>query len=57
MVNLLIPIPEAGRSLGIGRTTVYSLIEQGELKTVKIGRRSLITTESLRAYVDKLISA
>jgi excisionase family DNA binding protein len=47
------PINEAARSIGIGRTTIYKLIAEGRLKTVKIGRRTLIKTDSIRALVDQ----
>jgi excisionase family DNA binding protein len=45
---------EAMESLGIGRSTLYELIEKGELKKVNIGRRSFITAASLKAFVDRL---
>ncbi len=47
------PIKDAARSIGIGRTTIYKLIAQGKLETFKIGRRTLVTTESIRALVDQ----
>jgi predicted DNA-binding transcriptional regulator AlpA len=54
--KLLVPIPEARQDWlgGIGNTTIYDLINKGELKKVNIGRRSFITSESLAAYVDRL---
>ncbi len=54
MVRLLIPIEDSAAVLGVGRTTTYALMKAGELTTVKIGRRSLITAESLREYVQRL---
>lgn len=42
-------IREGARVLGVGRSKVYDLINSGELKTIKIGRRTLILTESIRA--------
>ena len=55
--ELLVDYLEAGRRLSVGRTTIYSLVAGGELRTVKIGRRSLITAESLREYVGRLAAA
>ena len=53
--QLLVPIPGvAGQLGGVCRTTVYKLINDGELELVKIGRRSFITGKSLTAYVDRL---
>ncbi|MDP9429575.1 MAG: helix-turn-helix domain-containing protein [Actinomycetota bacterium] len=54
MERLLMPIEDGANALGVGRTTVYALVKAGELETVKIGRRSLITAESLREYVERL---
>lgn len=54
-IKQLVSIPEARRWLGgIGHTTIYDLINRGELVKVNIGRRSFITAESLAAYVDRL---
>lgn len=44
---------DAARSLGIGRTKLYELIGTGRLKTVKIGRRTLVKTDSIRMLVDE----
>lgn len=51
----LVSISEARQLLGdIGHTTLYALVNRGEIVKVNIGRRGLITTESLEAYVDRL---
>lgn len=51
----LYPIPEARHKLGgIGRTTVYELINRREIEKVSIGRRAFITSDSLEAYLDRL---
>lgn len=56
--QLLIPIPDTCSKLGgVSRTTVYDLVNQGELVKVNIGRRGFITSESLAAYVDRLREA
>lgn len=56
MTNTLIPIDDArnGRLGGIGRTTVYRLINAGQLTRVNIGRRAFITAESIDAYIATL---
>lgn len=46
---LLIPIQDAFEALGVGNTTGYALVGAGYLETRKIGRSTLVTTESLRA--------
>jgi predicted DNA-binding transcriptional regulator AlpA len=56
--RLLVPIPSACSVLGdVSRTTVYDLVNRGELVKVNIGRRGFITSESLAAYVDRLSEA
>lgn len=39
---------------GVGRSTVEKLVNQGELVRVKVGRRAMITSESLTAYLDRI---
>ncbi len=36
----------------ISRATVWRLIKKGTLKTVSIGRRTLVTDESLRQLIE-----
>lgn len=53
--KLLDSIDDAQTRLGhLGRTKLYELIKDGELATVKIGRRSFITRRSIDAYVERL---
>lgn len=53
---LLVKLTDAMRTLCIGRTTLYELMDGGELETVKIGRRRLIVTSSMNDYIDRLIA-
>lgn len=53
MQALLTSVQTTAATIGIGRTKVYDLINQGKLQTVKVGRRTLIKTESIRALVDE----
>jgi excisionase family DNA binding protein len=52
--RLLYPIPAAQEQLGIGRSTVYELIAKGDLQTVKIGSRTLISHDELARYARSL---
>ena len=54
MAQLLHRIEGVAAQLDVGRTTVYEIVKRGELATVHIGRRALVTDESLRAYVERL---
>lgn len=47
----LCSIPDAAHSLGLGRTTIYALINQGRLETVKLGSRTLVKTSSILALI------
>jgi excisionase family DNA binding protein len=40
------------RAYGVGRTTVYALLKNGTLRSIKIGRRRLITAESGEALLS-----
>ena len=42
---------EAARLCGIGRTSLYAAIAKGELKSLKIGTRRLITIDALRDWL------
>ena len=52
--TLLDPIPEAGRRLGVGRTTIYTLIKDGDLKSVKIRSRHLVIRASINQLIERL---
>lgn len=57
MTRLLHPIPDAAEVLGIGRSTLYELISDKKITTIKIGRRTLISQEELERYVASLKEA
>jgi len=40
--------------LGIGKTKLYELIAEGELETIRIGRRTLIMQASIDALIQRL---
>ncbi|WP_209515776.1 helix-turn-helix domain-containing protein [Sphingomonas sp. BE137] len=48
---LAIGINDAARALGVGRTHLYSLIADGKIDTILLGRRRLVKVESLRKLV------
>ncbi|WP_245738974.1 helix-turn-helix domain-containing protein [Sphingomonas rubra] len=48
---LLLPISDAAKALGLGRSKTYELIAAGRLETVAIGRRRLVKVDSLKALV------
>ena len=47
---VLLSIPSTQKALGnIGRNSIYNLINSGKLETVKIGRRTLVKADSIKA--------
>lgn len=52
--SLLVQVPVAARMLGIGRTKVYELVNDGELELVHIGCRALVPVDSVESFSDRL---
>lgn len=52
MEPVTISITGAAKALGLGRTSIYELIKEGRLETIKIGRRHLVKTESIRRLIN-----
>lgn len=48
---LAVPIPEAARLGGVGRSTIYAEISKGNLKFRKVGRRTIIAMDDLRDWL------
>ena len=49
-------IKSAAEILGIGRSSIYGLIAAEQIQTIKIGRRTLITDQSIQRLVDELVA-
>ncbi len=49
--SILIPVEPAAKTLGVCRSTVYNLMESGELASIRIGRRRLIERAELERFV------
>lgn len=48
MEPLALSINETAKTLSLGRTSIYALIREGRLETIKLGRRTLIKAASVR---------
>jgi len=44
-------VKDAAQALSLGRTSIYALIKEGRLEKVKLGRRTLIKVQSIRALL------
>ncbi len=53
IVPITLSIADVAASTGIGRTKVYAAIKSGELPTVKIGKRTLVLADDLKAWLRK----
>ncbi len=51
MQKLVYSIPEAIETSGIQRDLIYSEINSGRLKSIKIGRRRLVRAEALEQWL------
>lgn len=40
-------------ALGLGRTTLYALLAAGRLCRLKVGRRTLVTVQSIELLVEQ----
>ena len=53
---ILHSIKSTSEILGIGRTSIYGLIAAKKIDPIKIGRRTLITDQSILRFVEELKS-
>jgi len=51
--KLAYSIPEAAQALGIGRTLAIKLVQQGQLRSIKLGRRRLVPAEALEELLAR----
>ncbi len=55
--RLLCSVEEAAEALCISRTAIFRLLKDGELRSVKIHKRRLISLAALHAFVSELAEA
>lgn len=53
MGTTLCSVNDAAREMGVGRTFTYELIKEGKLEIVKLGRRTLIRVDSIKALIER----
>ena len=52
--KLAVSIPEAAEICGVGKSTIYRLIDDGKIKRRKLGKRALILISDLTEYMSSL---
>ena len=50
---LAVPVKTACKLIGVGNTTMWSLIKAGRVKTISIGRRRLVLYASLESLTSE----
>lgn len=55
--KIAVSIPEAAKMLGLGRSSIYKLFEQGKLTKRKSGTRALVLVSELKAFAESLPEA
>ncbi|WP_298018583.1 helix-turn-helix domain-containing protein [uncultured Parasphingopyxis sp.] len=53
----LLSIADTAKVLGVGRSKLYAVINDGDLDTVTVGRRRLVTVASIERFVERLQAA
>ena len=52
MEPIALRVNDAGKLVGLSRSQIYRLINEGKLEAIKAGGRTLIKYASLRALID-----
>lgn len=45
---------QVAKVVGVGRTKIFEAIKEGKLRARKLGRRTIVTDEDLRAWLASL---
>ncbi|MGI9053931.1 MAG: helix-turn-helix domain-containing protein [Ilumatobacteraceae bacterium] len=56
LAPLLVTVEQAGEILGLSRTTIYELINRGELQAVHVGRSLRFPVSELERFVETLLA-
>lgn len=54
MEPIALSIEEASKALSIGRTKLYAELAAGRLEGKKLGKRTLVTRESIKQWLENL---
>lgn len=46
-------VPDAAKAIGISERTMWELLRVRELRSFKLGHRTLIRAEELRSFIDR----
>jgi excisionase family DNA binding protein len=51
----LLSVPEACKKIGVGKTTLYTLVTEKKIAVAKIGNRSLFSEAELDRFIATLL--
>ncbi len=51
--SLVLDVPEAGRLLNLSRATTYSLVHQGSIPSIRLGKRLVIPKAALMKMLSE----
>lgn len=51
--RLTMTVQETAEALGISRNSAYQLVRQGEIPSVRLGRRLVIPKQALTAWLER----
>ncbi|HEY5487295.1 MAG TPA: helix-turn-helix domain-containing protein [Candidatus Limnocylindrales bacterium] len=51
-VPVVLDVCAAGQLLGLGRNATYAAVQSGELPSIRIGRRVLISRDAIRRMLE-----
>lgn len=54
--KVLLTVEEAAARLNLGRTSVFALIKNGQIASVRIGRARRIPAREVEAYAERLVT-
>jgi excisionase family DNA binding protein len=54
--TLLLTPEQVAHELGIGRTRVFALLAEGDIRSVKIGRSRRIPRSELARYIESMLA-
>lgn len=49
-------IPETAEALGVSRTSIYELMNQGELRSFHVGRRRFVPRDQVDQFISRRVS-
>lgn len=49
----LLTVNETAHTLGVARSTVFRLVRQGDLRSVRVGKRQRFQPSDLEAYLNR----